>query len=435
MTALASQMVCAGCGHAEAADSPLPFRCIRAGRGNIDHVLVAQLDLDDTPWPEDDHANPFVRYRTLFHTWRLARRAGMSDAAYLALVEALDTAVAEVDGTGFVITPLVDSDELGVHIKDETGNVSGSHKARHLFGLAIHLRVVAELGLWDPSEARLAIASCGNAALAAAVVAKAMAMPLDVYIPTWANEAVVTRLRELGAELIVCERNDSDPPGDPCYHAFRKAVSGGALPFTCQGPENGLVIDGGRTLGFELVDQQLPPPAQAGGGLGRGARPLVIQVGGGALFSAVAQALHWANKLGALETVPTLHAVQPLNSHPLALAWRALGPDGDIATARRNRSLYMQPWMREPKSVATGILDDETYDWAAICEALIATGGSVVLAKENTLRQARDDAAAATAIAVSATGAAGLAGVYELRAQGKLSEDARPTVLFTGRQR
>lgn len=423
MTALGSQMVCAGCGHAEAADAPLPFRCLRSGRGNIDHVLVAKLDLADTPWPDDDHANPFVRYRTLFHTWRLARRNGMSDAAYVELVEGLDAAVAGVDGTGFVVTPFVQADELGVGIKDETGNVSGSHKARHLFGLAIHLRVVSELGLWDPAGARLAIASCGNAALAAAVVANAVDLPLDVYIPTWANEAVVARLCELGAELTVCERNDGDPPGDPCYHAFRRGVAAGALPFTCQGPENGLVIDGGRTLGFELVEQ-LPA-----------VETMCIQVGGGALFSAVAQALTWANTLGALPALPTLHAVQPLNSHPLALAWRALGPDFDITTARRNRSLYMQPWMREPKSIATGILDDETYDWAAICEALIASGGSVVLAKESTLRAARDDAVAATGIPVSATGAAGLAGVYELRAQRKLAEAARPAVLFTGKQR
>ena len=59
-------------------------------------------------------------------------------------------------------------------VKDETGNVSGSHKGRHLMGVLIQLAVIERLGLARPGRRRdLAIASCGNAALAAAVVAGA----------------------------------------------------------------------------------------------------------------------------------------------------------------------------------------------------------------------------------------------------------------------
>ena len=82
-------------------------------------------------------------------------------------------------------------------MKNETGNVSGSHKARHLMGLLIHLEVVERLGLAmrRGSEGQhLAIASCGNAALAAAVVARAAARPLEVFIPTTADPKVVARL-------------------------------------------------------------------------------------------------------------------------------------------------------------------------------------------------------------------------------------------------
>ena len=60
----------------------------------------------------------------------------------------------------------------GVWVKDETGNVSGSHKARHLMGIMLWIHVVERLGATAPSAAagpRLAIASCGNAALAAAI--------------------------------------------------------------------------------------------------------------------------------------------------------------------------------------------------------------------------------------------------------------------------
>ena len=48
-------------------------------------------------------------------------------------------------------------------VKDETTNVSGSHKGRHLFGVAVR-EALAPSG-----EGPWAIASCGNAALAASV--------------------------------------------------------------------------------------------------------------------------------------------------------------------------------------------------------------------------------------------------------------------------
>jgi len=37
-------------------------------------------------------------------------------------------------------------------VKNETGNVSGSHKARHLFGLLVHLEVVERLGTIDSTS-------------------------------------------------------------------------------------------------------------------------------------------------------------------------------------------------------------------------------------------------------------------------------------------
>ena len=100
---------------------------------------------------------------------------------------ALPVAVA---GTGFRATPLVDltggpsvptalAGWGPVVAKVETANVSGSHKARHLFGLLLRLLVdeaAAEGGAAAARDARpLAIASCGNAALGAAVVAALLA--------------------------------------------------------------------------------------------------------------------------------------------------------------------------------------------------------------------------------------------------------------------
>ena len=63
---------------------------------------------------------------------------------------------------------------------------------------------------------------------------------------------------------------------------FREAVQAGALPFGVQGTENGLAIEGGRTLAFEM--------AEAFATTGKTPDAVYVQVGGGALASALATA-------------------------------------------------------------------------------------------------------------------------------------------------
>jgi len=431
-------LVCAGCGATVPWTEPFPFRCPEARPGDdVDHVLGRRRAPVGFSFPAGDEPHPFVRFRRLSYSWQVARAGGMEDAEYVALVETLDGKIAAVDGRGFAETPYLrcDDDELGVWIKDETGNVAGSHKGRHLFGIAIFLQVAERVGLVDGAGARrpLAIASCGNAALAAAVIARALARHLDVFIPTWADPAVVERLRSLGATLVVCERLDTDPPGDPCYLRFLEALGRGAIPFTCQGNQNGLTIDGGRTLCWELVEQHAAT----------GAPPLdrlFVQVGGGALCSSTIQGLRWANQLGALSRMPRIHAVQTQSSHPLDRAFRAVveASAGDrsveetLAHAAAHRSLFMQPADEEPRSIATGILDDETYDWLEVVRGMLETGGSPILVAEETLASAREAGRSATGTRVGATGAAGLAGWMTSREAGIADPVEQVAVLFTG---
>ena len=163
-------------------------------------------------------------------------------------------------------------------MKDETGNVSGSHKGRHLMGVLLHLLVAERIGRTDPARRpELAIASCGNAALAAAVLARAADWPLRVFVPSDAEPGIVARLAGLGADVSTCPRQPGQP-GDPSYHRLLAELAAGAIPFTCQGNLNGLAIEGGETLGFELV---------AGlSAAGMALDHLVVQVGGGALATA-----------------------------------------------------------------------------------------------------------------------------------------------------
>ncbi len=430
----ASRLVCEGCGAELGLAEPYPFRCLHDGEGDVDHVLRRHLDLAGTSFPGDvTEPNPFLRYRRLLRSHDVTLGNGLSDPDFQTIVRRLDREISALEGSGFRDTPFERSSELsdalgfsstgGVWVKDETGNVSGSHKARHLFGVLLHLEVAERAGLVDSvARPHLAIASCGNAALAAAVVAAAGARRLLVFVPTDADPAVLARLEELGASITVCTRDGW--PGDPTYHALVQAIAAGALPFTCQGNLNGLAIEGGETLGWEL--------ASSGVALDR----LVVQVGGGALASACIQALTEARHLGASDRIPRIDTVQTEGAWPLKRAFESVEAYGDPAAAlryaARHRSRFMWPWETEPHSIAHGILDDETYDWLAVVEGMLATGGRPYVVGEELLARANELAREATGIDVDHTGSAGLAGVLALRAAGEIADDERVAVLFTG---
>ncbi|MFV0308868.1 MAG: PLP-dependent lyase/thiolase [Desertimonas sp.] len=379
-----------------------PFRCPRATASDPHHVLhpVGTATIA-APF---EHPNPFVRYGPRLAWWGFARSRGMSVDACVALTE--DVAA------GFTVTPFAPAPALSgalgadVWAKDETANVGGSHKGRHLVTILLHLRAVEALGLapYGTNRPPLAIASCGNAAIAAATLAAGVVWPLRVFVPEWADQTVVSILDGLGAEITRCARRTDDPPGDPAVLRFREAVAAGALPFGVQGPENALCLDGGRTLGWELADAPVPP------------RRVVVQVGGGALAACVGWGLGEAVRLDTVQTA---------GCAPLARAWRrAEGLSDDRLGARWSE--LMTPWA-DPHSAADGILDDETYDWIADVEVMRRSGGRPIVVGEAHVLDAHR-AAATTGIPVSVTGSAGLAGLLAERP----APDERVAVVFSG---
>ncbi len=212
--------------------------------------------------PEKGHIDrgselTFVRHRTQLDVYTHALTSGLTDADYVALVTELDSRIVAASGVGFAITPLVELDlplKRRVVGKVETGNVSGSHKARHLVGLLLWLRIDERAGKKRPDE--LAIASCGNAALGAATIAQAVGRELRVFVPSEADPLVLTELERLGSTVQVCPRQP-DQVGDPCMAELDMAIRSGSEAFTVQGPTSPNVIDGGRTLGLELAEQVL----------------------------------------------------------------------------------------------------------------------------------------------------------------------------------
>ncbi|NDE79634.1 MAG: PLP-dependent lyase/thiolase [Actinobacteria bacterium] len=415
---------CASCGAFVGLDTFAPWRCPNEN-GDRRHVLLRMEAADiggSRVVADGDDPNPFVRFRRHMAWYSFAVAHGMSDADTVQLVR--DT------NNGFRTTPVARSsslsDELGfvatggVWVKDETANVGGSQKARHLMSILLHLRVAETLGLapWDRSaRPSLAISSCGNAAIAAATLARAAAWPIEVFIPEWASGTVVDMLDGLGANINRCPRRSDDPPGDPTVLRFREAVARGAIPFSVQGPENALCLDGGRTFGWELGESLTNVGIDD-------VRALFVQVGGGAFAASASR--------GVRETGvrAPLFAVQTEGCAPLARAWASACTDDAMA---RRWSDHMWAWESEPRSLADGILDDETYDWVADAIELKATTGRVIVARETNVIRAADIGPTVSGIPVSPTGTAGLAGLLECRSE--IADDDRVVLAFSGVKR
>lgn len=429
---VAGRLRCASCGTVVPVAAPLSWRCPNAVAGDRHHVLMIESDVSGAELVPDDSDNPFVAFRRMLAWDAFAVSTGMSDDERRSFIERADDLVASVAGTGFRFTPIAResklSDELGfeagggVWVKDETHNVAGSHKARHLFTELLHLLLAESHGLvpWTPSSRpELAIASCGNAAIAASTLAAAVRWPIRVFVPQSADGVVVDTLTSLGATIERCPRRDDDPPGDPCVLRFRERVAAGAVPFGVQGTENAWCLDGGRVIGWEIVHQL-------------GADELTkmfVQVGGGAFAAGIGEAFVLSGSHTALV------AVQTQGCAPLERAWRMAAATGGTENAGPRWAECMWPWESEPSSLADGILDDETYDWVGVCDAMTKTGGFPVVSPETDVVSAYAMAHRATSVDVSPTGSAGLAGLITLRSAGNVSATERVGVVFSGVRR
>jgi threonine synthase len=268
--------------------------------------------------------------------------------------------------------------------------------------------------------------------------------------------------------------------GDPCYLAFRKAINEqGWLPFACAGNDNWSNIEGGATLGWEMVMQLLDRSEKIDS--------VVIQVGGGALARSVAQAFEEALQLGFIRELPHIHTCQPAGGFPFVRAYllalteiaRRSGESFDLsydhnanpvvqlqrtmafARARPDQiqevaafvqrsfdsplvqsvlkdmagkpGRFLWPWDGgTPHSLAHGILDDVTYDWYYLLRAVLRSGGRAEILAEDTIRVAYEKAQHHTGIPVCPTGASGLAGLIQLTDSGAIDRGESAGLFFTG---
>lgn len=446
----------------------------------LEKVLITSPEI--TKKREGDN-NPFLFFKEFFYSYHLAQKLNVN---FEEIVQKININLKMLGENEFSFTPIIKSEDLAdglVYVKNETVNISGSHKVRHIMGNIIYLEVLRAANVFF-KRPKLAIYSCGNAALAAATIAKAAGYQLDVFVPPEIDPAVEQALNNFSATVIKCTRV-AGQSGDPCYLRFQGALENKSLPCSCSGPDNWSNIEGGQTLFLELLaqNQDLAKfPFDS----------VVVQVGGGALASSAIQTIEELYDLKIIQERPVVNVVQTEGAFPLVRAYFLLIKEiaqnnnlycslqfekqsdvhlaekenqkilkysrcyqkeikaivafikdhadkdpviNSLKLAAKNMNYFMWPWENTPHSIAHGILDDITYDWFKIIEGLFATGGVPVVVGENELKTANALAKNTTEIDVDHTGTSGLAGLRELQRLGYQDKKLSSLVLFTGRVR
>ena len=155
-----------------------------------------------------------------------------------------------------------------VHFKLEVVQPTSSYKLRGAFNAAVLVRERAGAG--DPP--RLVTASAGNHGRALAFAARALQLPLTVFIAADAPRAKVDAIRAAGADLRECRNYDAAE-----RQAKAHAAGGGGLFVSPYSHPD--VIAGAGTIGLELFEDL--PSIDA----------VIVPIGGGGLISGIAVAV------------------------------------------------------------------------------------------------------------------------------------------------
>jgi len=213
--------------------------------------------------------------------------------------------------------------ETRLRFKLEQLQHTGTFKARGAFNRIISAAQAGEL-----TDAGVVIASGGNAGMAIAHAARQYGTTAHVYVPETTPAVKVTRLTELGADVVQVGQRYAD-----AHEAATRCVQRtGAL--YCHAYDQPEICAGQGTLGTELFEQSC-------GELDT----VLLAVGGGGLLAGVATALQPSTRVVGVEprTSPTLHSALafggPTDVDISGVASDSLGATriGDIAWDAANR--------------------------------------------------------------------------------------------------
>ena len=304
-------------------------------------------------------------------------------------------------GEGF--TPILPLARLGAEdgfrdllLKDEGLNPTGSFKAR---GAAVGVSKAKELGIRE-----VAMPTAGNAGGAWAAYCARAGIAIHVAMPSDAPEVNKAECRLYGADLALVDGLISDA-GRLSQQGVRER--GWFDVATLREPYR---IEGKKTMGFEIAEQlgwTLPDV-------------IVYPAGGGVGVIGIWKALEELRQIGwmAEGERARLVIVQASGCAPLVKAWEEGRDESEFWPGAR--------------TVAAGLRVPKALGDFLVLRALRETGGTAVAVDDGEIVQAMRDLARAEGLWACPEGAATLAAIRRLKAEGWLTGEEKLLLLNTG---
>jgi threonine synthase len=303
-------------------------------------------------------------------------------------------------GEGF--TPLLSAPRLGAAlglpgllVKDESGNPTGSFKAR---GLSAAVSMARALGARD-----VCLPSAGNAGSALAAYAARGALRAHVFLPRDIARLFVMETEAYGAEVEIVDGLISDA-GRAC--AARAAELGWYECATLREPYR---VEGKKTMGYEIAEQldwKLPDA-------------ILYPTGGGTGLIGMWKAFAEMEAMGFIGSKrPRMYAVQADGCAPIV---RAFLEGREQATPWENATTHAHG-LRVPSALGDFL----------ILRAVRESGGAALAVSEDDIVRGVKDAAAAEGLFLAPEGGACVAALRRLRASGALEPDASIVLFNTG---
>lgn len=281
-----------------------------------------------------------------------------------------------------------------LYVKNDGMNLSASYKDR--------ASLIAVNQALEEGYETIFCASTGNAASSLALVSASSPLHTVIYVPTCIPAGKMAQLKASGVDVRVVDGSYDD--------AFDQSLQEGfAQGWYCRNSAvNPYLLEGKKTAAFEILiqmDYQVPDFC-------------IVSVGDGTVISSLIKGFQEFMQLGFVDKVPCVIGVQAEGAATLKKVFEAGEP--------------FTPIREETCSFADSINVGYPRDVIKACMFLKQSGGGMIAVTDQAIQSAIRLMATETGVFAEPAGAAPLAGLQKLLADGRIQRNQSVVLVVTG---
>lgn len=380
-TSYYSELTCNHCGKAYPLDEVQAFATCDEG-AHCARPLIAQYEL-----PIGSHPSEIIVDSN--DMWRYHRLMPVFDHSKLVTLGEGDTPLLTCDNLG---------KELGLTsllIKDESGNPTGSFKAR---GLSAAISKANELGVKE-----CVIPTAGNAGGAMAAYCAKAGIKATVIMPRFTPKVFQMECQYFGAEVILVDGFISD------CGALAGKIAKERNCFNVSTMKEPFRLEGKKTMGYEIAEQlnwQVPDV-------------ILYPTGGGTGLLGIWKAFHEMRKMGWIEgKLPRMMAVQAESCQPIVSLMNGARQLGDPYTGKI--------------SIANGLVVPAAFAESMIQDVINTSHGLAMAVSDEEMMDGVKQLARNEGLFVAPEGGALVAALKTLITDGTIDREEQVLMLNTG---